>query len=143
MLPTGFSILITIWMIILLSLFVIGGYFMFRKFLKSMPKNDGKSTLDWQDHYIEQTRSLWTDETRAMLNDLLQPVPSLFRDTAKRTIAAKIGELALQSNQREITEELVLKGYIQATPKRDHKFLINYLNDKQIDWSPYKKWLQP
>lgn len=58
-----------------------------------------------------------------MLNELVTPVPELFRDVAKQKIAGKIGELALQEKADAITEELVIRGYILATPKRDHKFL--------------------
>ncbi|MCG6199596.1 DUF2621 domain-containing protein, partial [Anoxybacillus sp. LAT_38] len=119
----------------------IGGYFMFRKFLKSMPKQDGKSDLDWQDYYIEQTRSMWTDEGLALLNELVEPVPKLFRDVARRSIAAKIGQLALEEKATTITIELIVKGYIIATPKRDHKWLIQHLQKKQIDYTPYEQYL--
>jgi hypothetical protein len=36
----------------------IVGFFMFRKFLKRLPKEDGRSELDWQDYYIEKSRHL-------------------------------------------------------------------------------------
>jgi len=137
-----FSAFILLWMFVLVGLFAIGGYFMFRKFLKSMPKADGKSDLDWQEYYIEQTRSFWTDETLALLNELVEPVPQLFRDTARRTIAGKIGQLALEEKAKMITTELVIKGYILATPKRDHKFLIAHLQEKQINYAPYEKYLK-
>jgi Protein of unknown function (DUF2621) len=138
---TGFSLFIVGWTVVLVSLMFIGGYFMFRKFLKSMPKQDGKSDLDWQDHFIEKTRSLWTDEGLELLNELVTPVPQLFRDVARRTIAAKIGQLALEERAKSITTELIVKGYILATPKRDHKWLIAHLESKQIDYSPYEKYL--
>ncbi len=139
---TGFSMFILFWMFVLVGLFAIGGYFMFRKFLKSMPKQDGKSDLDWQDHYIEQTRSMWTEETLAFLNELVEPVPQLFRDVARRTIAAKIGQLALEEKAATITTELIVKGYILATPKRDHKWLIAHLKEKQINYEPFEKYLK-
>ena len=105
----------------------IGGYFMFRKFLKRLPKEDGMSILDWEEHYINKTRHLWADEQKQLLEELVSPVPELFRDVAKSKIAGKIGELALQENASQITQDLIIKGYIIATPKRDHKFLIkNY-----------------
>lgn len=138
----GFSLFIMAWMLILVGLFAIGGYFMFRKFLKSMPKADGKSDLDWQDYYIDQTRSLWNDETLAFLNDLVEPVPQLFRDVARRSIAAKIGQLALEEKASAITTELIIRGYIMATPKRDHKFLIDHLRGKEISLTPYEKYLK-
>ncbi len=125
------------WMTLLLGLFAIGGYFMFRKFLKSMPKRDGKSDLDWQDYYIEKSLHLWTEEGKALLNELVEPVPSLFRDTAKRSIASQIGKLALEENATTITNDLIIRGYIIATPKRDHKWLIDHLKNKNIDYSSY------
>lgn len=130
------------WMIFLVTFVSIGGYFMFRKFLKSMPKKDGMSTIDWQNYYIEQTLSLWTDESKAVLNELVLPVPPMFRDTAKRTIAGQIGELALQEKAKEIDPDMVLRGYIMATPKRDHKFLLTYLKEKNIDIALYQHLMQ-
>ncbi|USG63726.1 DUF2621 domain-containing protein [Brevibacillus ruminantium] len=138
---TGFSVFIIGWSIVLVGLVGIGGFFMFRKFLKSMPKQDGKSDLDWQDYYIDQTRSMWTEEGLELLNELVDPVPQLFRDVARRSIAAKIGKLALEEKATEISIDLIIKGYIIATPKRDHKFLISHLQKKQIDYSPYEKYL--
>lgn len=40
-------------------------FFMFRKFLKVLPKADGKSKLDWQNYWVERSRSLWSDESKA------------------------------------------------------------------------------
>ena len=57
--------------------------FMFRKFLKRLPKEDGKSELDWQDEYIQKSLHLWRDEDKQLLNELVLPVPELFRDVAK------------------------------------------------------------
>lgn len=137
-----FGLFIVFWSIVLVGLFAIGGYFMFRKFLKSMPKLDGKSDLDWQDHYIEQTRHLWDDETLALLEELVEPVPKLFRDVARRSIAAKIGQLALEEQVERMTTDLVIKGYIIATPRRDHKWLIAHLQAKNIDTSAYQDLLK-
>jgi hypothetical protein len=139
---TGFGLFIALWTIVLISLIAIGGYFMFRKFLKSMPKQDGKSDLDWQDHYINQSRSLWTEETLALLEELVKPVPELFRDVARRSIAAKIGKLALEQEVSQMNQDLVIKGYILATPARDHKWLVAHLREKQIDFSPYLQLLK-
>lgn len=139
---TTYSWMILLWSVILVGLLAIGGFFMFRKFLKSMPKQDGKSDLDWQDHFIELTRSMWTDETRSLLEELIEPVPQIFRDAARRTIAGKIGQLAIEEKAQSITTELLIKGYILATPKRDHKFLIKRLEEKQINYAPFQKYLK-
>ncbi|MFD0771274.1 DUF2621 domain-containing protein [Bacillus sp. CGMCC 1.60114] len=138
MLEGWFSWFIVIWTVILLGLMSIGGYFMFRKFLKRLPKEDGMSILDWEQHYIDETRHLWKAEQRALLEELVSPVPELFRDVARSKIAGKIGALALEERASQITEDLIIKGYILATPKRDHKFLIKKLKEKQIDYSRYQ-----
>lgn len=107
-----------------------------------MPKEDGRSLLDIEDAYIDQTRHLWTTETRTLLDRLVTPVPELFRDVALRKIAGKIGQFAIETQAREMTTELVVKGYIAATPKRDHKFLKKALEEEQIDWQVYQRYFQ-
>ncbi len=131
-----------LWMIILAGLIFIGGYFMFRKFLKSMPKADGKSVLDWQDYYIQKSLPLWNEEGKRLLNELVSPVPDLFRETAKRTIAGKIAEIALNEGAEKIDQDLIIRGYIIATPKRDHKWLIKHLTTKNIDFSKYSSLME-
>jgi hypothetical protein len=127
--------------LVLIGMMVIGGYFMFRKFLKSLPKQDGKSILDWERYYIEKTHHLWSEEQKELLNDLVAPVPKLFRDVAKQKIAGKIGELALKANAQKMEEKYIIEGYILATPKRDHKWLIKTLDKKKIDYTSYKNLL--
>jgi Protein of unknown function (DUF2621) len=129
---------ILIWIFAFAGLMGIGGFFMFRKFLKKMPKEDGKSVMDWEEYYVNQTRHLWGEEEKHLLEDLVSPVPELFRDVARHKIAGKIGELALNEKVIKITEELVIRGYIQATPKRDHKFLRKKLFENQIDVAPFE-----
>ncbi len=99
------------------------------------------SILDWEEHYINKTRHLWNDEQKQLLEELVSPVPELFRDVAKSKIAGKIGELALQEKASQITQDLIIKGYIIATPKRDHKFLVKKLQEKEIDYSNYQSLL--
>lgn len=138
MLEGWFLWFILFWIVILVTLMAIGGYFMFRKFLKSLPKQDGKSDLDWQQYYIDQTIHLWDEESKTLLNELVSPVPELFRQTAKEKIAGKIGEIALKEKADKITNDLIIRGYIQATPKRDHKFLRKKLDEMHIDVTPYE-----
>lgn len=140
--PTWLQWFYLFFWIALISLMAIGGYFMFRKFLKALPQKDGKSILDWQNYYIEQTIHLWSEEQKKLLNELVAPVPNLFRDVAKQKIAGKIGEIALQANAKELSEEHIIKGYILATPKRDHKWLIETLRKKNIDLEPYEHLLR-
>ncbi|WP_026574999.1 DUF2621 domain-containing protein [Bacillus sp. UNC438CL73TsuS30] len=138
MLHGWFLWFILFWVVFLITSFGIGGFFMFRKFLKKMPKEDGKSVMDWEEYYVNESRHLWGDEEKILLEDLVSPVPELFRDVARHKIAGKIGEIALKENAPKITEELVIRGYIQATPKRDHKFLRKKLFENRIDVAPYE-----
>ncbi|WAA13496.1 DUF2621 domain-containing protein [Fervidibacillus halotolerans] len=140
MLEGWFLWFILFWVIFLIFSMSIGGYFMFRKFLKKLPKSDGKSDMDWEIYYIEKTKHLWTDEKLSFLNELVSPVPELFRDTAKQKIAGKIGELALKEKAQEMTMDLIIRGYILATPKRDHKFLRKKLDELQIQIQEYEHY---
>ncbi|MBM4763861.1 DUF2621 domain-containing protein [Bacillus sp. B15-48] len=133
-----FMLFILFWTIIMVVLMAVGGFFMFRKFLKKLPKEDGKSDMDWELHYVEETRDLWTEDQKEFLEDLVSPVPELFRDVARQKIAGKIGELALNEKASTISQDLVIRGYILATPKRDHKFLRKKLSEKQINLNTYE-----
>ncbi|MFC5531633.1 DUF2621 domain-containing protein [Cohnella yongneupensis] len=139
--PTWFIYFIWFWTFVMVGFMAIGGYFMFRKFLKVMPQNDGKSKLDWQNYWVERSRPLWTDDSKAMLDKLVSPVPGPFRDIAKHSIAAKIGQLAVESGASNVTEEHCIQGYILATPKRDHRSLKDFLEKNQIDYSAYRHLL--
>jgi len=137
MLEGWFLWFILLWIIVMAGSFAIGGFFMFRKFLKKLPKQDGRSDMDWEEYYVKETVHLWKQEEKLLLDDLVSPVPELFRDVAKQKIAGKIGELALKEKAEQINEDLVIRGYIIATPKRDHKFLQKKLKEKQIDMTNY------
>lgn len=138
MLQGWFSYFILLWVIILVGSFAIGGFFMFRKFLKRLPKADGKSDMDWEEYFVDRTRHMWKQQEKELLEELVSPVPELFRDVARQKIAGKIGELALEEKARKITQDLVIRGYIIATPKRDHKFLRKKLNEMHVDLTPYE-----
>src|SRR5699024_5770113 len=132
------SYLIIFWGFFMISMMAIGGFFMFCIFLKQLPKADGKLEMDWKQYYIDQKIHMWEDEEKALLEELVSPVPKLFRDVAKQTIASKIGELALKKNENKITRELLIEGYIVGTPKRDHRFLRRKLKQLNIDIEPYE-----
>lgn len=138
MLEGWFLWFILFWVVVLITLMAIGGYFMFRKFLKALPKEDGKSDLDWESYYVDKTIHLWSEEQKALLNELVAPVPEIFRPVAKQKIAGRIGQLALEENVDAITQELLIRGYILATPKRDHKFLRKKMDELEIDLTPYE-----
>ncbi|MDY0408233.1 DUF2621 family protein [Virgibacillus soli] len=114
----------------------IGGYFMFRKFLKQLPKEDGKSIMDWERHYVEKTNHMWEQEEKDLLEELVSPVPELFRDVARHKIASKIGEVALEKKANKITQDILIEGYIIATPKRDHRFLRKRLAERRLTQPP-------
>ncbi|HLR63064.1 MAG TPA: DUF2621 family protein [Lentibacillus sp.] len=132
------DILIVLWGLLMISLMGIGGFFMFRKFLKQLPKEDGKSNMDWEEFYVGQTRHMWREKEKQLLEELVEPVPELFRDVARHKIVGKIGEVALTKNMKVIKQDIIIEGYILATPKRDHKFLKKKLKEKNIDATPYK-----
>jgi len=138
---TGYMRFIALWTFVLIFFMSIGGFFMFRKFFKVLPKQDGKSKLDWQNHWVDASRHLWTEESKTFLDLLVSPVPKAFRDIAKHSIAAKIGQIAVESGASEVTRDHCLQGYIEATPKRDYRSLITFLDKHQIDYQPYKHLL--
>src|SRR5690625_37893 len=129
---------VVFWGFFLIVIMAIGGFFMFRKFLKRLPKEDGKSVMDWEEYYFEKTKHMWLEEEKKLLEELVSPVPELFRDVARHKIASKIGEVALEKKETTITEPTLIEGYIIATPKRDHKFLRKKLKQKEIDITPYE-----
>lgn len=137
MLSGWFSLFIILWVLFLILMLSIGGFFMFRKFLKRLPKEDGMSSLDWEDYYIQHSLHLWSKEQKILLEKLILPVPALFKDIARNKIVGTIGRLAIQNKSNSITNDLLIKGYILATPKRDHKFLIKTLEKEQINISQY------
>lgn len=134
--------LILLWGFLMIALMGIGGFFMFRKFLKKLPKEDGKSNMDWEEYYMEQTRHMWEEHEKTLLEELVSPVPELFRDVARHKIASKIGEVALKKQREKITQDILIEGYIIATPKRDHKFLRKKLKQKNIDVTPYETFFE-
>jgi len=139
---SAFMWFILFWVFVLITFMSIGGYFMFRKFMKVLPKEDGKSKLDWQNHFVDASRHMWDEESKAFLNLLVDPVPAPFRDIAKHSIAASIAQVALEKKAERITHEHCIEGYIRATPKRDYRSLTSYLDKQQIDYSAFKHLLQ-
>lgn len=138
---SGFMWFIFFWVFVMVGFLAIGGYFMFRKFFKVLPMADGKSKLDWQNHYVEASRHLWTEDSKAFLEKLVSPVPTAFRDIARHTIAAKIGQIVLEAGASEVTRDHCIQGYIVATPRRDYKSLIAFLEKEQIDYRRYEHLL--
>jgi hypothetical protein len=139
--PDWFMYFIIFWAIVMVGFMSIGGFFMFRKFLKVLPMRDGKSKLDTQNYWVELSRPLWTEASKAFLDQLASPVPTAFRDIAKHSIAAKIGQVAVESGASEVTRAHCIEGYIRATPRRDYRSLMSFLERNNIDYSPFKHLL--
>ena len=139
--PNWFMWSIAFWTVVMVLFMTVGGYFMFRKFLKVLPQRDGKSKLDWQNYWVERSRPLWTEESKEFLEKLVSPVPTAFRDIARHSIAAKSGQVAVESGASQVTEAHCIEGYILATPKRDHRSLRDFLEKNEIDYSAYRHLL--
>ncbi|GGG76661.1 DUF2621 domain-containing protein [Paenibacillus radicis (ex Gao et al. 2016)] len=139
--PDWFMFFIIFWAVVMVGAMAIGGFFMFRKFLKVLPQRDGKSKLDWQNYWVERSRSMWTEESKHFLDELVSPVPTAFRDIAKHSIAAKIGQVAIDYGANEVTRDHCIEGYIRATPKRDYRSLVSFLERRGIDYAPYSHLL--
>lgn len=139
--PDWFMYFIVFWAIVMVGAMSIGGFFMFRKFLKVLPMRDGKSKLDWQNYWVDRSRSMWNDDSKELLDVLVSPVPTAFRDIAKHSIAAKIGQVAIEHGASFVTRDHCIEGYIRATPKRDYRSLVTFLDRKGIDYAPYKHLL--
>ncbi|WP_276354918.1 DUF2621 domain-containing protein [Cohnella caldifontis] len=139
--PNWFMWSIAFWTVVMVLFMTVGGFFMFRKFLKVLPQRDGKSKLDWQNYWVERSRPLWTEESKEFLEKLVSPVPTAFRDIARHSIAAKIGQVAVESGASQVTEAHCIEGYILATPKRDHRSLRDFLEKNEIDYSAYRHLL--
>ena len=91
MLNGWFLWFILFWVVVLISLMAIGGFFMFRKFLKALPKDDGKSVLDWEEYYVNNTIHLWNEDQKIVLNVFVRPVHHIFPPFPKQMSAAKFG----------------------------------------------------
>lgn len=129
---------ILFWSLTMITFVAIGGFFMFRKFLRVLPKKNGLSEEMRREAMIEQSLSLWNEEGKALLNELVRPVPSLFREAAKKAIAAKIAEIALARHVTSIDEKMILEGYILATPRQDHRFLWKHVERLGLDVSEFE-----
>ncbi|PWW02485.1 uncharacterized protein DUF2621 [Paenibacillus cellulosilyticus] len=132
-----FMYFIIFWVVVMIGFMSIGGFMMFRKFLKVLPKRDGKSKLDWQNYWVDRSRGMWSDDSKSFLEELVSPVPSAFRDIARHSIAARIAQVAIEKGDAEVSRDHCIEGYIRATPKRDYRSLVSFLNKRGIDYSAF------
>src|SRR5690625_7927052 len=89
---------IVLWCLFMIVFMSIGGFFMFRKFLKQLPKADGNSAMDWERHYMEHTIQMWEQEEKDLLEVLVSPVPEIFSDAVQHSISSNNGDIVLESN---------------------------------------------
>src|SRR5699024_7793223 len=121
---------IILWGFFLVGFLGIGGFCMFRTFIKPLPNEAGISEMDWPRYYRSTTKHMWPHEELDLLGALVQPDRELFRDVERQSIASKIGEIALLKERDVITRDILIEGYIIGTPKKDHKFLRKTLKEK-------------
>src|SRR5699024_4241765 len=101
--------LIILWGFLLIGLMAVGGFLMFCQLLKKLPKDDGNSIMDWEVYYMNKTIHMWGEKEKQLLEELVSPVPELFRDVAKHKIASKIGEIALKKGKDHITQDVLIE----------------------------------
>ena len=107
MLEGWFLWFIVFWVVVLVGLFAIGGFFMFRKFLKVFPKEDGKSTLDWEEYYVDSSIHLWDKDAKDLLEELLKPFQNYFDLSRNRKSARKSAKLRLRKKRRKLISTLL------------------------------------
>jgi catechol 2,3-dioxygenase-like lactoylglutathione lyase family enzyme len=79
----------------------------------------------------------WAPDGEALLKSLLKSVPSLFRSLARRRVVAVAEELAAGTNI--VTREIVIRGYILASPRVTRFRNRQPLIDHGIDVDRYRE----
>src|SRR5699024_3636720 len=97
---------IIFWGFLLIGLMAIGGFFMFRKFLKMLHIEDGKSMMDWEILYMEKTKQCWKKNKNNCIEKIVFLVQNLFKDVPQKKFARKIGKVQLKKNEPKLTREL-------------------------------------
>ncbi|WP_179295392.1 DUF2621 family protein [Bacillus sp. FJAT-45350] len=78
----------------------------------------------------------WNDEAKALLEELVKPIPVFVRPMAKKGIEKNIIQQA--NGEEEITKDHVIRGYIVGSPGKMQERAIAMLNSKGIDLTPYE-----
>ncbi|MFD2169432.1 DUF2621 family protein [Tumebacillus lipolyticus] len=81
----------------------------------------------------------YTDQSKALLEELLSPIPFFARPMAKKMIEKQIFAEAQQAGRETATDEDVLRGYIIAGAKKeaDRDRIKKFLTEKGYDLSKY------
>ncbi|MUV39861.1 uncharacterized protein JNUCC1_03745 [Lentibacillus sp. JNUCC-1] len=56
-------------------------------------------------------------EEKELLEELVSPVPELFRDVARHKIASKIGELAIYEEKTHVDQDVVIRDILSLLQK--------------------------
>lgn len=83
--------------------------------------------------------SMWSDEAKSLLDELVKPIPVFVRPMARKSIEKKIEEVA---TTEEITKEDVIRGYIVASPGKMQQRAVAMLKSQKIDLTPYEDLLE-
>lgn len=83
--------------------------------------------------------SIWTEEAKKLLDELVKPIPVFVRPMARKSIEKQIEDVA---STDEITKDDVIHGYIVASPGKMQKRAVAMLKSQKIDLTPYEHLLE-
>jgi hypothetical protein len=86
----------------------------------------------------------YTASAKALLEDLLSPIPFFARPMAKKMMEKQIFDQATQAGREVVEDEDVIRGYIVAGLQKDTEKdkMVKFLTSKGIDLSKYQDLLQ-
>jgi hypothetical protein len=81
----------------------------------------------------------YNDKSKALLDELLSPIPFFARPMAKKAMEREIFAEAEKAGHEQVQEEDVLRGYLVAGSKKDtdKDKMIKFLTEKGYDLEPY------
>jgi len=81
----------------------------------------------------------YTDKSKALLEELLSPIPFFARPMAKKMMEKSIFEEASKAGHENVEEEDVIRGYIVAGTKKESETdkMKKFLESKGIDLGKY------
>jgi hypothetical protein len=80
----------------------------------------------------------WTDEARAMIQDLLQELPLPVRDGVEQAAKFRAESIAETEAKSRVGLELAVRAFIEATPADLRERLKHTLSYKGIDPDEYE-----
>lgn len=81
----------------------------------------------------------YTDKSKALLEELLSPIPFFARPMARKAMEKEIFAETEKAGHAQVQEEDVLRGYIIAGSKKetDKEKMKKFLTEKGYDLEPY------